>query len=118
MYAYKGAVVIRDVKIECMNYAGTYVGKHTATAVYTGRDVPLSMSDVHLHTIAQSSAYGVQGGGWTEIEGGNIQVENDADKGQYFSSGQKAHKRIIDGNLYIISGDKVFTPLGRRIKRL
>jgi hypothetical protein len=43
VYASKGAVVIRDVKIECMNYAGTYVGKRTATAVYTGRDVPLSM---------------------------------------------------------------------------
>ena len=43
VYAYKGAVVMRDVKIECMNYAGTYVGKRMATAVYTGRDVPLSM---------------------------------------------------------------------------
>lgn len=55
---------------------------------------------------------------WTQLLTDNKQVENDADKGQYSSSGQKAHKRIINGHLYIISGDKVFTPLGGRIKRL
>ena len=57
-------------------------------------------------------------GMWTQLLTDNEQVENDADKGQYFSSGQTAHKKIINGHLYIISGDKVFTPLGRRIKRL
>jgi hypothetical protein len=86
VYAYKGAVVMRDVKIECMNYAG----------------VLWQYTD----------------GMWTQLLTDNEQVENDADKGQYSSSDQKAHKRTINGHLYIISGDKVFTPLGRRIKRL
>ena len=86
VYASKGAVVMRDVKIECMNYAG----------------VLWQYTD----------------GMWTQLLTDNEQVENDADKGQYSSFGQKAHKRIINGHLYIISGDKVFTPLGGQIKRL
>ena len=86
VYAYKGAVVMRDVKIECMNYAG----------------VLWQYTD----------------GIWTQLLTDNEQVENDADKGQYSSASYKAHKRITNGHLYIISGDKVFTPLGGRIKRL
>ena len=57
-------------------------------------------------------------GMWTQLLTDNEQVENDTDKGQYFFSGQKAHKKIINGHLYIISGDKVFTPLGGQIKWL
>ena len=52
-------------------------------------------------------------GRWLQPKTGIGQVEDDADTERH-SSAAMCKKRIINGHLYIINGDNVFTPLGGR----